>query len=90
MQNDAHMQMDSSVSIVAEGAFEPNAGANFGSLTKGSHIEDKIALFRSYFKGRDDVYAVRAVNPNGKAPYYPKRQYLGKENGRIQWAIIFR
>jgi superfamily II DNA or RNA helicase len=42
-------------------------------------------MFRSYFKGREDVYAVRGTNEAGKAPYFPKRQYLGKENGRMIW-----
>jgi len=85
VQNDAHAHTDSSVSVVSEDASEPYAGTHFRSVTKGSHIEDKIALFRSCFKGREDVYAVRAANASGKAPYYPKRQYLGKENGKVQW-----
>lgn len=85
VQNDAHAYMDSSVGVVSEDASEPNAEIDFCSVTKGSHIEDQIALFRSYFKGREDVYAVRAANASGKAPYYPKRQYLGKENEKLHW-----
>jgi len=52
--------------VVPEEAFESNAGVDLRSVTKRSNIEDKIALFRSYFKGRADVYAVRAANTNGK------------------------
>lgn len=85
VRNDAHTHMNSSMVVVSEGLSELDAGTDFRSVTKGSHIEDKIALFRSCFKGREDVYAVRAANASGKAPYYPKRQYLGKENGKIQW-----
>ena len=86
VQNNTPAHLDSSVGVaVSEAAFESNAGADFRSVTKRSNIEDKIALFRSYFKCRADVYAVRAANTNGKAPYYPKRQYLGKENGKILW-----
>ncbi|QSO53012.1 DEAD/DEAH box helicase [Alicyclobacillus curvatus] len=83
--NNAHVHVDSRAGAVAEDSFEPNTGTHFRSVTKVSHIEDKIALFRSYFKGREDVYAVRAANTIGKVPYYPKRQYLRKENGKIQW-----
>jgi superfamily II DNA or RNA helicase len=53
-------------------------------VTKRSSINEKVTLFRSYFRGRDDVYAVRGVNRTGKAPYYPKRQY-SKENGEVIW-----
>ncbi|WP_284286221.1 TOTE conflict system archaeo-eukaryotic primase domain-containing protein [Alicyclobacillus fastidiosus] len=54
-------------------------------VTKRSTISEKVALFRSYFRGRDDVYAVRGAEQTGKAPYYPKRQYFRKENGEITW-----
>lgn len=40
-----------------------------------SHASDskaKIALFRSLFRGREDVYAVRWENPDGRAGYMPK------------------
>ncbi|QSO47404.1 TOTE conflict system archaeo-eukaryotic primase domain-containing protein [Alicyclobacillus mengziensis] len=55
------------------------------SVTRRSTIEDKIALFRRYFRGREDVYAVRGQERMGKARYYPKRQYMGQENGRASW-----
>jgi hypothetical protein len=54
-------------------------------VTKRSSIEDKIALFRNYFRGRDDVYAVRGADKSGKAAYYTKRKSLGKENGTYIW-----
>jgi len=40
-----------------------------------SHISDsraKVALFRSLFRGREDVYAVRWENPDGRAGYMRK------------------
>ncbi|QSO51162.1 hypothetical protein JZ785_20240 [Alicyclobacillus curvatus] len=50
-------------------------------VTKKSAIHDKVLLFRSYFRGRDDVDAVRGRERDGKAPYYPKRQYRRTESG---------
>lgn len=55
------------------------------TVTKRSAIHEKIDLFRAYFKGRDDVYAVRGKGNNGKLSYYPKRQYIGKDDGKIIW-----
>jgi superfamily II DNA or RNA helicase len=54
-------------------------------VTKQSSSEEKVALFRRYFKGREDVYAVRGIDKAGKSTYYPKRQYLGKEKGKAVW-----
>jgi hypothetical protein len=34
-------------------------------------VGEKIALFRSLFRGREDVYAVRWEGTNGKAGYSP-------------------
>jgi hypothetical protein len=34
--------------------------------------EQRIALFRSFFRGRDDVYAVRWENTDGRSGYMPK------------------
>jgi len=34
-------------------------------------VAGKIALFRSLFRGRDDVYAVRWESENGKSGYSP-------------------
>jgi hypothetical protein len=41
-------------------------------LDAGSPVQTKIALFRSLFRGREDVYARRFKNPKtGKAGYAP-------------------
>lgn len=58
---------------------------SLSQVTRKSSIEEKVALFRFYFKGRDDVYAVRAVDKKGKTVYFTKRHYLGKENGKHLW-----
>jgi hypothetical protein len=34
--------------------------------------EQRIALFRSFFRGHDDVYAVRWENTDGRSGYMPK------------------
>jgi hypothetical protein len=34
--------------------------------------EQRIALFRNLFRGRDDVYAVRWENTDGRSGYMPK------------------
>ena len=52
-------------------------------VTKKSTVQEKIALFRSYFRGRDDVYAVRGQERDGKAPYYPKRQNIRIKSGEV-------
>lgn len=41
------------------------------SVTTKSSTQDKIRLFRSLFRGRDDVYAVRWEGKNGKTGYSP-------------------
>src|ERR1019366_4892673 len=42
------------------------------TLGKASAVEDKIKLFRSLFRGREDVYAVRWENErSGKKGYKP-------------------
>lgn len=42
-----------------------------GAVTHKSTVEEKVALFRSLFRGRDDVHAVRWEGRNGKAGYSP-------------------
>ena len=34
-----------------------------------STVEDKLALYKSYFRGRDDVYPIRWSNKQGKSGY---------------------
>ncbi len=41
------------------------------SVTTKSSTQDKIRLFRSLFRGRDDVYAIRWDGKNGKSGYSP-------------------
>ena len=40
-----------------------------GAVTTKSSPEEKVKIFRSLFRGRDDVYAVRWENRTGKAGY---------------------
>lgn len=40
-------------------------------VTKHSPIESKIELFKSLFKGREDVYAIRWESKTGKSGYTP-------------------
>lgn len=41
------------------------------AVTNESPVDAKIALFRSLFRGRDDVYPVRWEGKNGKSGYSP-------------------
>lgn len=48
--------------IIAASETEPVAILSNGEIvTKQSIIEQKITLYRHYFKGREDVYAVRGT-----------------------------
>lgn len=42
-----------------------------GSVHNYSTPDEKIALFRSLFRGREDVYPVRWESKNGKSGYSP-------------------
>lgn len=42
------------------------------AVNQASDPEAKIALFRSLFRGREDVYAVRWEAPDGRAGYMPR------------------
>jgi hypothetical protein len=51
--------------------------------------EQRIALFRSLFHGREDVYAVRWENADGRSGYMPKadrdwKAYLSRQRPRPQ------
>jgi superfamily II DNA or RNA helicase len=46
--------------------------AMIDAVSHASDSKAKIALFRSLFRGREDVYAVRWENPDGRAGYMPK------------------
>lgn len=67
------------VSKEAEADFR-RQGSGF-NVTKKSELQDKIALFRSFFWGREDVYALRGIDKTGKVWYFRAREYLGIENG---------
>lgn len=54
-------------------------------ITKQSSIEDKISCFRSYFKGRDDVFALRGMDRTGKPAYFTQRERLGRVEGKYIW-----
>jgi superfamily II DNA or RNA helicase len=43
----------------------------FTRVTNASSSNEKIALFRSFFRGREDVYPVRWEAKNGKSGYSP-------------------
>lgn len=43
-----------------------------GSKTAADQIKHRVALFRSLFRGRDDVYAVRWEGSDGRSGYMPK------------------
>lgn len=55
------------------------------AVSKHSPVGQKVQFYRSLFRGRDDVYAVRGTDKQGKSTYYPKRELLGKENGKYIW-----
>lgn len=58
----------------AEGAYPQKAAPApaFGTVTQESPSEVKIALFRSLFRGRDDVYAIRwETKRTGRCGYFP-------------------
>ncbi|WP_434006909.1 TOTE conflict system archaeo-eukaryotic primase domain-containing protein [Paenibacillus konkukensis] len=51
-----------------------NEQAPIGQVNLKSSSEEKIALFRSLFRGREDVYPVRWMNKAGKSGYSPTCQ----------------
>jgi len=44
------------------------------TVTAASSAKAKIALFRSFFRGREDIYAVRWQRSDGRSGYSPKVQ----------------
>ena len=62
------------------------AGELLGERTVPDKAAQRLALFRSLFRGREDVYAVRWEKPDGRAGYAPKadrdwKAYLGAKDG---------
>jgi superfamily II DNA or RNA helicase len=50
---------------------QPTAQADLPTVHQYSTVSDKLALYRSYFRGREDVYPVRWVGKQGKTGYSP-------------------
>lgn len=50
---------------------EAGRAVSGSKVTKQSSNADKNRLFRSYFRGRDDVFSLRWENDNGKSGYAP-------------------
>ncbi len=46
-------------------------GDGHSTVSSRSTPEQKVALFRSLFRGREDVYAVRWEKPDGRSGYLP-------------------
>jgi len=76
----AMLGIQDSVSKEPRRATIPVAPLSDGTVVKSSTAETKIALFRSLFRGREDVYAVRWEGKNGKSGYSPA--------GAMDWHAI--
>lgn len=48
-----------------------SAGSNLKTINNESLAELKVALFRSLFRGREDIYPVRWESKKGRAGYSP-------------------
>ncbi len=57
--------------VQAEEPSAPYVPSPKPAITNKAKQEEKIALFRSLFRGREDVYAVRWEGKNGKSGYSP-------------------
>ena len=77
-----------STTLLEEKAPVPTGEPQGDRTTVSGKAERRIALFRSLFRGREDVYAVRWESPDGRSGYAPKadrdwKAYLGaKEEDR--------
>lgn len=52
-------------------ALLPNVSNTDDQITQYSTVGKKLALYRSYFQGREDVYPIRWQNKQGKSGYSP-------------------
>ena len=50
---------------------KPSAGSNITAINNESPAVAKVALFRSLFRGREDIYPVRWESKKGRAGYSP-------------------
>jgi hypothetical protein len=67
----AMLGIQDSVSKEPRPATIPVTSVSDSNVVKPSTPETKIALFRSLFRGREDIYAVRWEGKNGKSGYSP-------------------
>lgn len=73
-----NLRLQQILGISKGSSLEPKPGQP-GRVTQRSSPEAKITLFRSLFRGRDDVYAHRWERPDGRSGYSPACQnpYVG-------------
>lgn len=69
---------------------EQNLPPLIHQVTKRSTISEKVALFRSYFRGRDDAYAVRGRNGVAKLRIILNDNVFVWKMGRLRGATTFR
>jgi hypothetical protein len=48
-------------------------------------LKIKYPVFRSYFKGRDHVFALLGMDRTGKPAYISQRERLGRVEGKYIW-----
>ncbi|MBT2290416.1 hypothetical protein J7E73_14950 [Paenibacillus albidus] len=56
---------------ISSAAFTTESTIGVSNVHQYSTVEDKLALYKSYFRGRDDVYPIRWSNKQGKSGYSP-------------------
>ena len=54
-----------------------------GEVTSKSSPDQKVKLFRSLFRGRDDAYALRWEGRNGKTGYSPACRKVDRKSTRL-------
>jgi hypothetical protein len=62
---------DSAPIVATPASVDQNKGRSSATVTTDSRPELKVSLFKSLFRGRDDVYAVRWEGRNGRTGYSP-------------------
>lgn len=59
---------------IADGLMPTQRSADPASIRPKLSTSEKIALFRSLFRGREDVYAQRWEGPDGRSGYSPRTE----------------
>jgi hypothetical protein len=59
---------------IADGLMPTQRSADPASIRPGLSTSEKIALFRSLFRGREDVYAQTWEGPDGRSGYSPRTE----------------